>query len=121
MEGSMKKILLSIFTSLLLISNAFSSQTCSGKISAISISGSGGVYATITSSTANLSDVVFCGLNSTEGNYSGESCKGLLSLLLSGSALGKSATLWFEDSKFVNCSQSWNSLSNFGFYRFKIN
>ena len=80
--SGMNKILVSCFTSLILVSNAYSSQTCSGKISAISIAGSGGVYATIKSSTSNLTDVVFCGLNATEGSYSGESCKGLLSLFL---------------------------------------
>jgi len=117
----MRKVLLVVFGVLLMVTNSYSAQTCSGKISGVSIASAGSVYATVKSSTSNLTDVVFCELNATGGSYSGKSCNGILSLLLSGEAMNKTATLWFEDSKFSNCTQSWKGLSEFGFYHFKIN
>ena len=122
LEYIMKKIL-TLLGGMLVSVNAYSANpTCAGKISGVSISTSGGVYASIKSgTTTNLLDVQFCELNSTEGDYSGESCKGILSLLMAGEAMDKTAILWFKAESFASCSQSWKSLKDFGLYYFKVN
>jgi len=113
---------------ILLISGAFSSSivvagnpTCSGKISGVSLSGSGGVYATIKGSSTNLVDVLFCQIGSTTGSFSGQSCNALLSMLMAGEATGSSATLWFNTGYFESCNLSWTSLKDDSFYHIKIN
>ena len=117
----MKKILVS-FMFMLVTMNAYSNPTCAGKISGVSISGSGAVYASIKSGSAvNLTDVVFCRLDTTEGEYSSESCKGVLSLLMAGSAMDKTATMWFRSESFDGCTLNWATLKNSGFYHFKLN
>ena len=100
---------------------SFANPTCVGKVSGVSVSASGGIYGSIAGgSNVRLTDVVFCSLNSTEGSYSGEACKGLLSVLLAGSAMNKNATLWFKTDKFSGCTQSWMSLSDMGFYHMRL-
>jgi hypothetical protein len=101
--------------------SAVANPTCQGKVSGISISASGDVYASVSNGgSTKFMDVVFCNLNKTVGNYHGESCKGLLSLLLSGSAMQKNATLWFQSASFNHCTQSWMVLDKIGFYHLRI-
>jgi hypothetical protein len=103
--------------------NAYSGNpTCVGKISGVSVSESGGVYASIKNgNSVNLTDVQFCNLNDTSSSYSGTACKGLLSLLMSGAAMDNTATLWFREAKFTSCTANWSNIKDFGFYHFKLN
>jgi len=105
-----------------LSSFVYGNPSCSGSVSGVSISSVGKVLASVNSGTAiKLNDVVFCNINATEGDYSGEGCKGVLSLLLSASATQKSATLWFREASFTSCEQSWTDLKDSGLYHIRIN
>jgi hypothetical protein len=100
---------------------SFSSTTCSGIISGVTVNSSGQVYATMKSTTGvNLEDVSFCNLNTTSGDYSGDSCKGLLSLLTTGQAIKSNASLWVKQDNY-SCTGSWIKLSAYQFYHFKLN
>ncbi len=114
---------LTILISLLFVSGlAFANPTCSGKVSGISLSNSGGVYATIKDgNSVNLADVVFCGITATAGVFAGETCKALYSMLLTAEAMDKTVTLWFQAANFESCSQSWKGLAPFGFYHIRMN
>lgn len=117
MLNKLSSIILLLSVSLSAVAN----PTCHGKVSGVSISASGSVYASVSNGgSTKFTDVVFCNLNKTVGNYNGESCKGLLSLLLSGSAMQKNATLWFHSASFNHCSQSWMELDKIGFYHIRI-
>lgn len=100
---------------------AFSNPTCSGKVTRVSMAGNGNVHATVKNGGGtNLTDVVFCSVSTTTGNFKGETCKGLMSLLLSASAMEKNVILWFQSASFTSCEQSWMDLNSIGFYHFRI-
>ena len=116
-----KKACLSIIT-ILFSTFAVANPTCSGTVSGVSMSGGGSVYATVRNGGGtNLTDVVFCNINSTSGNFSGEACKGVLSLLISSAAMQKNVTLWFKDAQFDDCTQSWKNLNGIGLYHLRVN
>lgn len=111
-----------IASTLILISvAATSSTTCTGSVTGVSISGSGGVYATITNTSkgVNLKDVVFCSIKSKDSysEYSPESCMGVFSLLIAAQAAGKSISFWVREDNYI-CSGSWKDLA--GHYHFKM-
>ncbi len=119
----MKKVLM-LIACIFSLSNAYAAETCTGDISHISISQAGSLIASIrnsSDSSVRLTDVVFCNLGSSSGNFAGESCKGMMSLLLAGDAMDKTATLYFNDAPFNSCTESWKNLSDIGFYHFKLN
>jgi hypothetical protein len=96
--------------------------SCTGIVSGVGMSATGSVYASVKGGTATkFTDVVFCSLHEAEGGYSGEACKGVLSLLLSASAMKKSATLWFREASFDKCTNSWMALDSIGLYHLRIN
>lgn len=120
----MRKKIALIAAVILASSSAYANNTCTGKVTGVSVSQSGNVLATIrnTSLSTNLADVVMCNVNPSTDNtaFSGEACKGLMSLLLSASAMQKNTILWFQAASFTSCTQSWMNLRNMGFYHFRI-
>jgi hypothetical protein len=100
---------------------ATSSTTCTGNVSGVSMTGSGGVIATITDTSmgVNLKDVVFCSINSKDSysEFSPESCKSVFSLLIAAQMAGKSISFWVREDNYI-CSGSWKDLA--GHYHFKM-
>lgn len=111
-----------VFIGVVAISSlAYANPTCSGRISGVSISNSGAILATVRNGAGtNLADVIFCSLSSSSSNFGAEACKGVLSLLLSASAMQKNTTLWFQSASFTSCTQSWMDLQSIGFYHFRV-
>jgi len=95
--------------------------TCTGYVSSVSLTSTGGVIATVKGSEVNLADVVLCSSSATTGAFAGHVCDSVYSMLLSAVAMSEDVTLWFYQEKFSSCSLNWANLGDYGFYHFRLN
>jgi hypothetical protein len=88
---------------------ALADYSCGGPVNGVTVSGAGVVSA---ESAGGTHWTYFCQLGATTNGVDPEACKGILAVLLTAQASGKSVNLWFNDS--LNCSadRSWAWLAH---------
>jgi hypothetical protein len=77
---------------------------CSGPVSGVTAGPSGVVSA---AAAGGQSWGYFCQLGAVSNNVSAEACKGILAVLLSAQATGKSVTVWYDDDLTCSTHPSW--------------
>lgn len=104
-----------IATSILLLacSPAFANYTCQGKINQLSVDPSGNVV--IGSTGAGLSWAYLCNVSAAGNNVTPESCRGVLSTLLTAYASASNVVFWFNDSLTCTTHPPWSYLTGWYF------
>lgn len=114
----MKKLFIAVILTGLAISNAHSSHECEGTITAMDMSSSGGIYASISGMAHAMK---FCTTQGNEGLYSADACKGVQSMLMAAYMSGKKVQLWFNNDANTSCSKgNWSKLYDHGLYHVRI-
>ena len=111
-----KKISSFVFVFLLMASSAQASYICSGAVSGVAVNPFNGQL--MAERVAGISWPILCNLNGVDRNITPESCKAMMTLLLSAQMSGKTVTLWFNDEdEGGSCSshQGWQPLTGWYF------
>ena len=77
---------------------------CGGPVNGVTVSPGGVVSA---AAAGGQSWGYFCQLGATTNNVSTEACKGILAVLLTAQASGKSVTVWYDDDLTCSTHASW--------------
>jgi uncharacterized SAM-dependent methyltransferase len=77
---------------------------CNGPVNGVTVNPSGVVSA---AAAGGQSWGFFCQLGSSINNVSAEACKGILAVLMTAQASGKTVTLWFDDNLTCSTHASW--------------
>lgn len=82
--------------------------SCDGPVSGVTVGPGGHVSAAY---AGGQSWGYFCQLGNNSNNVSPEACKGILSVLLTAQATGKSVRIWYRDDLSCSTNRGWNWLS----------
>jgi hypothetical protein len=93
-----------ILLSLVASAGAHATYSCTGPVTGVTVSPQGYVTA---ESLAGISWGYYCHLSNVYYGVSPEACRGILALLLSAEAQGKSVEIWFEDNLSCSTRPSW--------------
>jgi hypothetical protein len=94
--------------SLGIATKASANYNCSGSVSGITLKPNGRVTV---EHLAGLNWVYLCNVDTAENNVPPESCKAILSLLLSAEAQKKDARIWFDDGGTCDSHATWAYLT----------
>jgi len=94
-------------------SPAFANYSCQGKIHQLSVDPGGNVVVGAVGS--GLSWVYLCNVSTTANSITPESCRGVLTTLLTASASGSDVVFWFNDSLTCTTHPSWAQLTGWYF------
>jgi hypothetical protein len=82
--------------------------SCDGPVNGVTVGPGGHVSA---ASAGGQQWGYFCQLGTTTNGVSPDTCKGILAVLLSAQASGKSIRIWYRDDNNCSTNRGWNYLS----------